>query len=57
MHGLVKQSGGQVDLESEVGSGTTVTLYLPAIPGDSAEPAPELRRTVDPKVHKLKIVR
>ncbi len=29
VYGFVKQSGGHVEIESEVGRGTTVTLYLP----------------------------
>ena len=31
VYGFVKQSGGHVQLESEVGSGTTVRLFLPAL--------------------------
>jgi signal transduction histidine kinase len=34
--GFAKQSGGDVDVSSEVGSGTTFTLYLPEV---SCEPA------------------
>jgi signal transduction histidine kinase len=29
VHGFVGQSGGAVDIASEVSRGTTVTLYLP----------------------------
>jgi len=43
--GLVKQHGGHVDVETEVGRGTTVCICLPAAPAGSAverraEPAP-----------------
>ncbi|MFY9293421.1 MAG: PAS domain-containing protein [Methylorubrum rhodinum] len=31
--GFAKQSGGDVDVESEIGNGTTVTLYLPEVEG------------------------
>jgi signal transduction histidine kinase len=29
VYGFAKQSRGHVDIESEIGRGTTVTLYLP----------------------------
>jgi hypothetical protein len=35
VYGFVKQSGGQVEISSEFGAGTTVSLYLPRI-GDAA---------------------
>ena len=37
VYGFVRQSGGQVRIYSEVGSGTTICLYLPRHYGASAE--------------------
>lgn len=34
--GFAKQSGGEVIVESEIGRGTTFTLYLPRVPGIEA---------------------
>jgi PAS domain S-box-containing protein len=36
LYGFVKQSGGHVRLESAVGAGTTVTIYLPRVTGIAA---------------------
>jgi CheY-like chemotaxis protein len=35
VYGLVKQSGGTVQLYSEIGQGTTVSIYLPAIEAET----------------------
>ena len=40
IYGFAKQSGGQVRLYSEVGTGTTARLYLPRHRGESEEEAP-----------------
>ena len=37
IHGFVRQSGGQVRLQSEIGSGTTISLYLPRFMGEVDE--------------------
>jgi len=44
VHGLAAQSGGLLDLKSEVGRGTTATIYLPSVEvvvGAKAEPKVE----------------
>lgn len=44
VYGFVRQSGGQAHIDSEVGHGTMVCLYLPRHQGidEAIEPAPEL---------------
>jgi len=37
VYGFVKQSGGQMAVESQLGYGTTVELYLPAAAGEAAK--------------------
>jgi CheY-like chemotaxis protein len=37
IHGFVRQSGGQVGIESGLGAGTTMTLYLPRFVGELAD--------------------
>jgi CheY-like chemotaxis protein len=41
IYGFVRQSGGQVRISSELGEGTTMSLYLPRH-GDGAEPAEDV---------------
>jgi signal transduction histidine kinase len=38
VYGFVKQSGGHVEIYSEMRQGTTVKLFLPMLTGASAEP-------------------
>ena len=48
VYGFVKQSGGHLRLESEVGRGTVVTLYLPRFAGSVG---PETELVADPAEH------
>ena len=43
VYGFVRQSGGHVGIYSEPGVGTTVRLYLPRLPHEAADSAPEVR--------------
>ena len=44
VHGFAKQSGGEIDVRSEVGVGTTFNLYLPRAASD-ARPRPAAKPT------------
>ncbi len=46
--GFVKQSGGHIKLESEVGQGTKVTIYLPRFHGEAVEDPAHVQQTTGP---------
>ena len=45
VYGFVKQSGGHVEISSELGAGTTVSLYLPRLHGAAASAATSKSRS------------
>ncbi len=60
VYGIVKQSGGYIWVQSEVGRGTTFKIYLPrvAATGDAAQPAAavEDRKKVEPGTETILLV-
>jgi PAS domain S-box-containing protein len=54
VYGFVRQSGGSVRLESEVGRGTTVRIFLPVAVADTGSGASEVPRGEASKSHRGK---
>ena len=42
VHGIVKQHGGSIDVNSKIGEGTVFTIYLPRLNSAHIEPRPSL---------------
>ena len=50
VYGIVNQAGGMVDLESDLGTGTTITILLPSVAAATAQPdAPPKRDAQKPR--------
>jgi CheY-like chemotaxis protein len=49
IYGFAKQSGGQVQIDSAMGTGTTVRLYLPRYGGEADQEMPEAKLVDGPR--------
>jgi PAS domain S-box-containing protein len=51
VYGIVRQSGGYIDISSRIKEGTTVDIYLPKVTGDKGEKQPEQEPRVSSGKH------
>jgi CheY-like chemotaxis protein len=56
VYGFTRQSGGKVTIDSRVGAGTTVSIYLPKLEGDDFPVANRSQATPTPPVESPKTV-
>jgi PAS domain S-box-containing protein len=56
IYGFVRQSGGSVGIESEVGKGTTVEICLPRYSGELDSDSPEEKQLVDQRTGNNEVV-
>jgi len=56
VHGIVKQSGGNIEVYSEPGLGTSFKLYFPAVQGDAARSVSQESRKARPGTETILLV-
>ncbi len=56
VYGFAKQSGGEIEVESRVGEGTTFTLTLPLVPAGPTPTAEEARPAADAPLESRRIL-